>query len=200
MKYKKSKLVHGVGVNDADDPIWIDGEIIASYNCWANMLNRCYSAKCQITCPTYIGCAVCEEWKYFSNFKKWYDSNYKEGFHLDKDILIEGNKIYSPETCVFVPQYLNSLLNDNSRARGELPLGITAQKPNTKIRKVNTTYKAKCNNGYGNELTKTFKTIEEAVAWYSATKTRVVSEQVQRALSEGAIDQRIADVLLKREF
>ncbi len=49
-------------------------------------------------------------------------------------------------------------------------------------------------------LTKTFKTIEEASAWYSATKKRVVAEQVQRAIDEGAIDQRIADALLSREF
>ena len=49
-------------------------------------------------------CSVCEEWKHFSNFKKWFDENYIEGFDIDKDILIKGNKVYSPEACSFVPR------------------------------------------------------------------------------------------------
>lgn len=57
--------------------------------------------------PTYEGCTVCDEWLYFSNFKKWFDENYIEGFQLDKDIIIRGNKVYSPQTCCFVPKEIN---------------------------------------------------------------------------------------------
>ncbi len=197
---KKNKLVHGIGINDLDEQVYINCRAIKAYDCWCQVLNRCYSIKSQIKRPTYVGCTVCDEWKYFSNFKKWHDENYREGFHLDKDILIEGNKVYSPETCVFVPQYLNAILNDHGRARGDLPLGITACKPSPRNRKVSTTYRAMCHDGHGKQISKTFKTLEEAVAWYSATKKRVISEQVQRALNEGAIDQRVADALLRRKL
>mgnify|MGYP007124213904 CR=1 FL=1 len=155
------------------------------------MIKRCYSSKVQQKRQTYIGCSVCEEWKYFSNFKQWYDTNYKEGFDLDKDILVEGNKIYSPDTCCFVPHYLNSVLLDCGKARGDLPLGVTRNR---------NTYRAHCNDGNGNRQFKYVKSLEEAVTWYSITKKRVVFEQVQRALDEGAIDQRIADALIARKF
>ncbi len=197
---KKNKLVCGVGVNDYEEPVIVNGRKLDSYGCWYAMLRRCYSVKQQIIQPTYIDCSVCEEWLLFSNFKKFYDKNHREGFELDKDILFSGNKHYSPETCCFVPVYLNLLLLDRGRFRGDLPLGVSAKKPNSKIGKITTTYMARCSDGYGKSLTKTFKTLEEAQAWYSATKKRVVAEQVQRALDEGAIDQRIADALLSREF
>jgi hypothetical protein len=196
----KNKLVCAIGINDYDGVVYVNGKNIKSYDCWRHMLERCYSTKYQIRRPTYIGCTVSNEWLQFSNFKKWYGENYREGFELDKDILFPGNKVYSKDTCVFVPQYLNSLLTDHGRARGDYPLGITALKPNTRIGRVNTTFLAQCNDRYGNRLTKTFKTIEEASAWYSITKTRIVAEQVQRALSESAIDQRVADALLARKF
>lgn len=47
-----------------------------------------------------------------------------EGKALDKDLLIAGNKIYPPETCVFVTQAINSLILDSGAARGEWPIGV----------------------------------------------------------------------------
>lgn len=188
---KTNKSVVGVGINNYNGSMKDNGKNIPSYVCWTSMLKRCYSDKYQSKQPTYIGCSVCEEWLLFSNFKKWYDANYKEGFHLDKDILVEGNKIYSPENCVFVPQYLNSLLNDNKSSRGDLPLGVSRN---------NNSYVAKCLDGSGGKLRKTFKTIKEAVEWYAETKKRVVIKQVNRALAECAIDQEVANALLSREF
>lgn len=77
------------------------------------MLERCYSARYQERKPTYKGCSVCDEWLNYQNFAKWYDDNYYEIkgeiMCLDKDILVKGNKIYSPENCVFVPNYINVL-------------------------------------------------------------------------------------------
>lgn len=188
---KKTRLVCGVGVNDYIGSISLNSHHIKSYMSWKNMLIRCYSAKYQINKPTYIGCSVCDEWLYFTNFKKWHDANYKEGFELDKDILFQGNKIYSPANCCFIPNYLNAILNDHGNARGELPLGIT---------KNNNSYRSQCGDGYGKQLNKSFRTLEKASSWYSVTKTRVIAEQVQRALSEGSIDQRIANALLQRRF
>lgn len=53
--------------------------------------------------------------------------------HLDKDILIKGNKIYSPNTCIFVPQKINSLFTKRNSVRGEYPIGVTYSKKNHKF-------------------------------------------------------------------
>lgn len=83
-----------------------------SYRCWSHMLERCYSEKYHKMRPSYVDCEVCEEWLCYETFEKWYDNNYYElpsgeRVELDKDILVRGNKIYSPQTCVFLPQTIN---------------------------------------------------------------------------------------------
>lgn len=113
-----SKLVYGVGVNDYDGKVHIDGRHIRSYQVWLDMLKRCYSAKYHDKYPTYIGCYVSKEWLSFNNFKNWYDANYPEElarslgikFELDKDLLVKGNKMYSCDTCIFLPQKVNNFL------------------------------------------------------------------------------------------
>ena len=79
------------------------------YKSWKRMLERCYSEKHKITHPSYKGWSVATEWHNFQNFAKWFDDNYVEGFHLDKDIKDDGNRIYSSETCLFVSQADNSI-------------------------------------------------------------------------------------------
>lgn len=196
----KRSNVHGIGINDYEESTVINGQRLHSYYTWYSMLCRCYSIKSQIKRPTYIGCTVCDEWKYFSNFKKWYDENYREGFHLDKDILIAGNKIYSPDTCRFIPPRINTLLLEARGRKSGMPLGITEQKPNNKERRTVSTFTAQCQGVEGERLSKTFKTIEEASAWYSATKTRVVREVATIALEAGDIQQDIFDALVSRKF
>ena len=83
----KKQLIFGIGVNDYDGHVRINGKIIKSYDVWHSMIERCYSKKSHKKRPTYIGCKVHKEWLYFSNFKKWFDENYIEGYELDKDIL-----------------------------------------------------------------------------------------------------------------
>lgn len=194
----KKKLICGVGINDLCSESRINGKRSIAYHCWNDMIRRCYGD--QTKYPSYVGCTVCSEWHLYSNFKKWFEANYLEGYHLDKDILFEGNKTYSSETCLFVPVYLNILLVSRGNYRGDLPIGIVSSSPDTKTGKKSTTYRAYCSNGKGKRLTKTFKTISDATSWYSSTKKNIVAEQVQRALDEGAIDQRIANALLSREF
>ena len=82
------------------------------YVCWRNMIQRCYSEEYHRRQPTYRGCEVCEEWHNYQNFAQWYEDNYYQvpgkKMQLDKDILFPGNKVYSPETCIFVPHNINS--------------------------------------------------------------------------------------------
>jgi len=128
----KKRLVHGVGVNDADyriaPTIVVNGvrkqDRCPFYFRWKSMLERCYNKKTVKKHPTYEGCKVCGDWLLFSNFKRWMENQDWEGNELDKDILSGPSKIYSPETCVFIPSSINRFLNDHGRARGDLPIGV----------------------------------------------------------------------------
>lgn len=144
---KPRKLVYGAGINDADYVTerketvgYVDGKrkrklvwICPYYSAWRDMLKRCYSAKHQERNPTYIGCTVSEDWHTFSNFKAWMETQAWEGLQLDKDILIEGNKIYSAETCVFVSPLVNSFTIDCRAARGEWLIGVCWHKRDGKF-------------------------------------------------------------------
>jgi len=122
--YETSVLSTHVKNNSVKDPmtptnygVGYLGEIRTSkgnekpYKIWNSMLQRCYSPKKLKTSPSYIGCSVCDEWLNFTNFLKWYKANYLEGMELDKDSLIEGNKIYSPNTCKFISSFENKSIS-----------------------------------------------------------------------------------------
>ena len=96
-----------------------------SYKCWYHMIRRCYENKD----TSYKDCSVCEEWLCYANFEKWYDDNYwecgSETMHLDKDILKHGNRIYSPNNCIFVPKDINMLFVKQKNKRiNNLPIGV----------------------------------------------------------------------------
>jgi hypothetical protein len=94
------------------------------YNTWSSMLERCYSEKWHIRYTTYKDCSVDKRWYNFQVFGEWFEQNYVDGFVLDKDILFKGNKIYSPETCCFVPQEVNTLFIKCDKVRGKYPIGV----------------------------------------------------------------------------
>ena len=120
--------IYGKGINDAPymSELRIDGVRVRCpfYRKWQNMLMRCYSSKYQEKYPTYVGCTACDEWLTFSNFRQWMEKQDWKEMHLDKDLLVYGNKVYSPGFCVFVPQSLNKLLNESEASRGEWPQGV----------------------------------------------------------------------------
>lgn len=132
------KLVCGVGINDAEYSVnHVSGGRRSQcpfYERWASMLNRCYGKSYQTKYPTYIGCSVCDEWLVFSVFKLWMVSQDWKGMHLDKDVAIPGNKIYSPECCRFITPALNSLLNDSKSTRGDYSIGVYFRKDTGKYK------------------------------------------------------------------
>ena len=144
---KVGKLVHGVGVNDADYVVQkfetigcVDGKrkqkliwICPYYQAWKDMLKRCYSTKTQERYPTYRGCSVSEDWLTFSAFKAWMEVQDWEGMQLDKDILLEGNKVYRAETCVFVSGTVNGFTTDRGNDRGEWLIGVYWNKRRSKF-------------------------------------------------------------------
>lgn len=103
-----------------------DGKTTKAYTTWTRMLDRCYNPKRQIHAPTYIGCTVDTRWHNFQTFAEWFYNQYRgERYDIDKDIINKGNKIYSPESVVFVPHDINSMMTTSTTARGALPVGVT---------------------------------------------------------------------------
>jgi len=127
------KPINGMGLNDADyviSPTANGKRIICPiYLKWTNMLMRCYSSEYQALYPTYTYCTVVGEWLLFSNFRAWMIEQDYDGMALDKDIKFKGNKIYSPSTCLFIPEALNNLLSDCAARRGEYPVGVYLHNP-----------------------------------------------------------------------
>ena len=142
MSLSKRDVVCGVARNDADyvTNSTIDGERIMcpAYRDWKSMIMRCYSNKYKSTHPTYIGVSACSEWLSFMAFRSWWLLNVVDGWQLDKDLLGDG-KTYSPESCIYIPQWLNSFVNDNGASRGVTPIGVSFYSKSGM-------YRASCNN------------------------------------------------------
>lgn len=138
---KKGKLICDVGINDADyitQPT-INGKTVICpfYKRWFSMIVRCYSKNSLETNKTYSGCSVIPKWHSFMNFKSWMENQDWEDKCLDKDLLIKGNKIYSPDTCVFITHEVNCFLVDQVRRRGGCPIGVYKHKDGKYVAQTN---------------------------------------------------------------
>jgi len=112
----------GIGAHKANE----NNKKTKAYDTWKNMLKRSYDSKFHIKQPTYKDVEVCEEWLNFQTFSKWFEqSNYQNGWELDKDLLSVDNKIYSPETCLFIPQALNKFLSNSNSANTSGYTGVS---------------------------------------------------------------------------
>lgn len=104
------------------------------FDIWRAMISRCYNEETYINHPTYKKCTVCDEWLNYQNFCLWFENNYyeisEETMCLDKDILIKGNTIYSPETCCFVPSTINNLFTNRKEHRGKYLIGVSKASKN----------------------------------------------------------------------
>ena len=196
------KLVYGVGINDADyvtqlfEPIVdVCGKkkqkrvwVCPFYEKWKDMLKRAYSEKLKLRRPTYGGITVTKEWHLFSTFKSWMEAQDWEGKHLDKDLLIPGNKVYSPETSVFVSRLVNTFLTDRCNDRGDCRLGCHWHKQAGK-------YVSMCSDPFTNKqgYLGLFHTEQEAHrAW--------LAKKLEHAYALAAIqtDERVAKALIDR--
>lgn len=191
-----TNLVLGVGINDAEYTTQIKrtisrkGEkqrqkivwVCPFYRKWFDMLNRCYSNKY----PTYEGCYVCDEWLRFTTFKSWMEQQDYESKHLDKDILVKGNKVYSPETCVFVSLDLNNFVLESTKTIGDCLLGVTLDACGK--------FRAQCNRSTtGKRYLGLYDTQEQAHdAW------RKQKHDIACKLADEQTDLRVAEALRKR--
>lgn len=199
---KTKKLVFDVGVNDADYAVqrketigYVNGKqkqklvwMCPFYRTWTSMLRRCYSTKYQNKKPTYIGCTVSDEWRTFSNFRAWMKKQNFEGMQLDKDLLFEGNTVYSPETCVFVTQAVNLFTIDSGSKRGEWLIGVNWDKKTGK-------FKSQCKNPFTKkqEYLGLFTSEQDAHQAWLKRKLELAYE-----LADEQTDERVAEALIER--
>lgn len=197
---KPKKLVLGVGINDSDYVVQIketigyrDGKQICKmvlacpyYRTWVSMLSRCYSAKAQERNPTYKNCSVSDEWLTFSVFKSWMQEQDWEGNQLDKDLLVEGNKIYSSATCVFVTQMVNSFTIDSGATRGEWLIGVNWDKGTNK-------FKSQCNNPFTKKRENLGRFTCEQEAHMAWLKRKL---ELAHLLAAEQTDERVAKALI----
>lgn len=184
---QQKNLVYGVGVNDL-----LYNRGTPSYQAWCSMLQRCYSTKYQNRKDTYVGCSVCEEWLIFSNFKRWFDSDengYKDGYQLDKDIIIKGNKVYSPSTCCIVPHAINVLLTNRKKYRGNFPIGVR--------KTINGRFVARAR--VGKRHVGVYDTPQEAFCAYKVAKEQYIKELSEKYFQEGKITERVYNALMRYE-
>lgn len=187
------KLVCGIGINDAGYVVSkeVNGKQVLCkfYKTWRSMLQRCYCPKLQVRQPTYKGCSVCPEWLTSSNFKSWMEKQDWEGNRLDKDLLVQGNKVYSPETCVFVSVMVNNFILNSQASRGGLPIGVSLhRKTNQYIAKVSML-------GKGQKHLGIFGSPDEAyMAWLHAKSELAIK------LAELQKDVRVSHALLNINY
>lgn len=180
------RLVYGFGVNDANyavNPL-IGGRRVMckAYDAWTDLIRRCYSEKHQKKRPTYIGVTVCDEWRSFMAFREWWIENHVDGWQIDKDLLTDNNK-YSPDSCIYVPAWLNSFTIGCEAARGEWPIGVSHEISSG-------LFEANCNNPETGRKVRIgrFKTPEAAhLAW----RARKLEYAAQMKNEMDAIDARI---------
>lgn len=171
----------------------INNKKLKSYVVWSAMLDRCYSESSKINHPSYEGCTVCEEWLFYPAFLEWITDNYKEGFHLDKDLKILGSKTYSPDSCSFIPAEINSLTISCKASRGGLPQGVAMLKPSglysSRVREYGKTINIGC-----------FKCKYDAFKAYKERKLMYIIKVANSAFARGDICEQVFNNLINWEI
>lgn len=197
---ERQRKIYGVGVNDADYQVekkvkFVDGSAVKYktlwlcpyFSRWRNMISRCYNPSYQKENQSYVGCSVTEPWRTFSTFKIWMEAQDWVGKVLDKDLLVLNNKVYGPDTCVFISETVNNFLTERKAGRGIFPLGVSFHKRLEK-------YQARCSDLQGKNIhLGYFLTPEEAhLAWLNC------KFQLAKTLAENEKDERVKYALLNR--
>lgn len=170
----------------------VDGKVKTSYHTWRGIISRCYEYK--KTTQTYFGkVEVCKEWLCFENFEKWYDENYIEGFQVDKDLTVIGSKIYSPETCSFIPNRINCIMGKKDyntvRKHLDLPVGVSYHLRDGK-------YTAQCFDGEKLQHLGYHDTPESAFTAYRTYKESLIKRVAEEYYSSGEINETVYNNLI----
>lgn len=191
--------VYGVGIIGNKYPVGENWKDTKEYKAWNHILERCYCKKLKENRPTYEDVSCCDEWLLFENFYEWlhsqenFDKWYNENrWAIDKDILVKGNKIYSPETCCLVSSKINGLFLKRERDRGEYPIGVCWHKLG---------FMAQCINPFTNkhEHIGYYSTPEKAFLAYKIVKENYIKKIAQEEYDKGNIIKKCYDAMMKYE-
>lgn len=192
VKDKMSPSVYGVGIVGVNS-ISTNQKPHQEYVFWNSMLQRCYDLSYKLKRPTYIGCTSSNNFKYYPYFKDWCNKQVgfgNKGWCLDKDILVKGNKLYSEDTCCFVPREINSLFALSGNTRGLNPIGVQFN-----LEEGN--YSARVSRDGKHCHIGTYETKEDAFLWYKEAKELHIKSVAKRWF--GKIDQNVFNALMTYE-
>lgn len=181
------RLVYGVGVNDKTRPFFV-GKPLKEYNAWRNMIFRCNSNN-----KNYNGCTISDNFKHYSYFYDWCQNQIgfnQEKFNLDKDLLIKGNRDYSENNCVFIPQEINKLIIKKEFKRGEYPIGVYFDKKVGMLKAQINMEGRRPHLGYFHDEISAFQA-------YKKAKEKYIKELANKW--KGQIDPRAYDALMRYE-
>lgn len=152
----------------------IGGDITFSpaYQIWNAMMQRCREGSARaLTAHTYSDCTVSDNFKVFEYFNSWchkqagFQEKDEKGrvYHLDKDLLVRGNRVYSEDTCVFVPSKVNQFIKLKA-INTDYPVGVSFKEDNNR-------FIAQSNDIDGNRVyLGSFETIQAASLEYKKFK------------------------------
>lgn len=181
-----------IGVGDYK--VWENGKHTKEYSYYKAIITRCFDEKYKEKEKTYKDVCLCEEWYNFQNFAKWLNENWYEIDNqlmcVDKDILIKGNKIYSPQTCILVPKSINSLFVSGKTYRGKNPIGVYENKDGKFI--------ASCGNGKNEQIyLGIYNTSSEAFEVYKEYKEKIIKQVADEY--KNLIPQKLYDAMYRYE-
>lgn len=175
-------------------------KIFPEYQQWSSMRRRCRkNSVTALQLPTYKDCHYSPEWESFETWLEWArqqvgflnkDTNGKV-WHLDKDVVVLGNKVYSADTCVFLPHQLNTFFVPNESVAGGLPVGVTSHPSGGGFRARITTRSSK-STSLG-----VHGSAEAAHAAYREAK--LCEAKYLASVYEGKVDDRVIQSLLTYE-
>ena len=192
--------VYGVGIIGDKYPIGQGDKKIKEYNVWNSMIKRCFHEDFKKKHQAYKNVTCCEEWLYFPNFYEWLHKQVNfdkwltnDKWHLDKDILRKGNKVYSPETCCLVPINVNVLFVNHNPNRGELPIGVHEN---------GNGYNARCRNPFIHNKSKdlgTYYSKKHAFQAYKKYKENLIKQVAQDEYDKGNITKPCYEAMMNYE-
>ena len=165
----------------------------AAYNCWSAMLTRCYSESYHSTRETYRDCEVEPSWLNLTTFRKWFELNHIKGYHLDKDLLVQGNRVYSENTCTFIPQEVNAAIVEKSKVIDGCEGGVSKRRVKGK-----TEYNGLYNVSFGRKYLGRTRDLDEANSLYKEYKKFYFEVMVDKYEEQGWLTKTQAEALRTR--
>lgn len=189
-------MVLSVGMIGSKYPAKINNKETEEYQAWKGMIYRCFDEKTKEKQPTYKNVSCCKDWLLFENFYEWLHSqeNFENLYNqtkwnVDKDIIIKGNKVYSPDTCCLVPNNVNSLFIKKDNYRGDLPIGV---------KKSHKSFMARCSNPIteNREYLGSYSTPYYAFLAYKKRKEEIIKDVAQMEYNKGNISKQCYESMM----